>query len=201
MTAQDYMKILAEDLHSAVVSTIGEDGYPETRAIDMMLWDESGIYFLTAKGKNFYKQLMEQKYLALTAVKDKKSISLRGRIRNIGTEKLDEIFEKNSYMKEIYPEGTRSPLEVFLLYEGSGEYFDISIPSHIVRDVFSIGKKAAKYPGYYVGDACIGCKLCYSVCPQKCIDISKKPVEIDQARCLRCGQCAEICPKQTIERR
>lgn len=201
MTAQDYMKILAEDLHSAVVSTIGEDGHPETRAIDMMLWDESGIYFLTAKGKNFYKQLMEQKYLALTAVKDKKSISLRGRIRNIGTEKLDEIFEKNSYMKDIYPEGTRSPLEVFLLYEGCGEYFDISTPSHIVRDAFSIGKKTAKHSGYYVGDACIGCKLCYSVCPQKCIDISKKPVEIDQARCLRCGQCAEICPKQTIERR
>lgn len=29
-------------------------------------------------------------------------------------------------------------------------------------------------------DGCIGCKLCYSVCPQKCIDISKIPVEIDQ---------------------
>lgn len=23
-------------------------------------------------------------------------------------------------------------------------------------------------------DACIGCKLCYSKCPQKCIDISEK---------------------------
>ena len=92
MTAQDYMKILVEDLHSAVVSTIGDDGHPETRTIDMMLWDDEGVYFLTAKGKNFYKQLMEQKYLALTAVKDKKSISLRGRIRNIGTGKLNEIF-------------------------------------------------------------------------------------------------------------
>lgn len=104
MTAQNYMKILVEDLHSAVVSTIGGDGHPETRTIDMMLWDDEGVYFLTAKGKNFYKQLMEQKYLALTAVKDKKSISLRGRIRNIGTGKLNEIFEKNPYMKEIYPE-------------------------------------------------------------------------------------------------
>lgn len=99
MTAQDYMKILVEDLHSAVVSTIGDDGHPETRTIDMMLWDDKGVYFLTAKGKNFYKQLMEQKYLALTAVKDKKSISLRGRIRNIGTGKLNEIFEKKSIRK------------------------------------------------------------------------------------------------------
>ena len=200
MTAQDYMKILVEDLHSAVVSTIGDDGHPETRTIDMMLWDDKGVYFLTAKGKNFYKQLMEQKYLALAAVKDKKSISLRGRIRNIGTRKLNEIFEKNPYMKEIYPEGTRSPLEIFLLYEGSGEYFDISVPSHVVRDAFSVGSGTVRRSGYYVGADCIGCKLCYSVCPQKCIDISKKPVEINQNRCLRCGKCAQICPKQTIEK-
>ena len=50
-------------------------------------------------------------------------------------------------------------------------------------------------------DLCIGCKLCYFVCPQKCIDITKKPVVIDQHHCLHCGRCAEICPKQTIEKR
>ena len=48
---------------------------------------------------------------------------------------------------------------------------------------------------------CIGCKLCDSVCPQKCIDITKKPVVIDQHHCLHCGRCAEICPKQTTEKR
>lgn len=103
-------------------------------------------------------------------------------------------------MKEIYPEGTRSPLEVFLLYEGSGEYFDISVPSHVVRDSFAVGSGIVRRSGYYVGADCIGCKLCYSVCPQKCIDISQKPVEIEQNRCLRCGKCAQICPKQTIEK-
>ncbi|MDE6925813.1 MAG: 4Fe-4S binding protein [Acetatifactor sp.] len=46
-----------------------------------------------------------------------------------------------------------------------------------------------------------GCKLCYSVCPQKCIDISGKPVVIDRNCCLHCGQCAEICPKQVIGKR
>ena len=45
--------------------------------------------------------------------------------------------------------------------------------------------------GYHVGKDCIDCKLCYSVCPQKCIDISKKPVEINQNHCLHCGRCAE----------
>ncbi|MBC5649913.1 MULTISPECIES: 4Fe-4S binding protein [Blautia] len=47
----------------------------------------------------------------------------------------------------------------------------------------------------------MGCKLCYSVCPQKCIDISKIPVEIDQNHCLHCGRCVETCPAQAIMKR
>ena len=121
-----YLKSLVENIHSTTIATIGADGHPQTRVIDMMLYDEQGVYFLTAKGKAFYAQLMEQGYIALSATKDKISISLRGKIKNIGSEKLDEIFEKNTYMQSIYPGDTRSALEVFCLYEADGEYFDIS---------------------------------------------------------------------------
>lgn len=62
-------------------------------------------------------------------------------------------------------------------------------------------KAEAVYTGYYIGKDCIGCKLCYSVCPQKCIDISSVPVVINQNHCLHCGRCAEICPKQCIVKR
>ena len=196
-----YVKILVEEIHSTTVATIGEDGHPQTRAIDMMLYDENGVYFLTAKGKAFYQQLMEQQFLALSGTKDKKAVSLRGKIKNIGSEKLDEIFEKNTYMQQIYPGDTRDALEVFCLYEAQGEYFDISNPSHIVRDTIIIGDVKEKETGYFVTEKCIGCKLCYSVCPQKCIDISKKPVEINQKHCLHCGKCFEICPKRAIVKR
>ena len=201
MQRNDYLKLLVEDIHSTTVATIGADGHPQTRVIDMMLWDDQGVYFLTAKGKAFYAQLMEQGYIALSATKDKISISLRGKIRNIGSEKLNEIFEKNTYMQSIYPGDTRSALEVFCLYEADGEYFDISEPAHVTRDSITIGQAHAVQTGYFVGVGCIGCKLCYSVCPQKCIDISKKPVVIDQHRCLHCGRCAEVCPKRAIEKR
>lgn len=201
MQKNDYLKCLVEDIHSSVIATLDSSGRPQTRVIDMMLWDNSGVYFLTAKGKAFYAQLMAQGYVSLSATKNKISISLRGKIKNIGSEKLDEIFEKNTYMQGIYPGYTRTALEVFQLYDAEGEYFDISDPTHIVRDSFRIGEGEAKASGYFVGAKCIGCKLCYSVCPQKCIDISKIPVEIDQHHCLHCGRCAEICPKQTIERR
>ena len=77
----------------------------------------------------------------------------------------------------------------------------ISNPSNIVRDTITIGKTEAVQTGYFVGKDCIGCKLCYSVCPQKCIDIFSVPVTINQNHCLHCGRCAEICPKQCIEKR
>lgn len=201
MQGMKYVKILVEEIHSTTAATIGEDGHPQTRAIDMMLYDENGVYFLTAKGKAFYQQLMEQQFLALSGTKDKKAVSLRGKIKNIGSEKLDEIFEKNTYMQQIYPGDTRDAIEVFCLYEAQGEYFDISDPSHIVRDTIIIGDAEEKKTGYFVTEKCIGCKLCYSVCPQKCIDISKKPVEIDQKHCLHCGKCFEICPKRAIIKR
>ena len=201
MTQNDYLKLLVEDIHSTAVATIGADGHPQTRVIDMMLRDGQGVYFPTARGKAFYAQLMEQGYIALSAAKDKISISLRGKIRNIGSEKLDEIFERNTYMQSIYPGDTRSALEVFCLHEADGEYFDIRDPAHIVRDSFTIGKTAREAPGYYVGTGCTGCGACIPVCPQRCIDTSGTTAVIDQHRCLHCGRCAEVCPRQAIEKR
>lgn len=200
MTKTDYLKLLVEDIHSTTVATIGSDGHPQTRIIDMMYYDDEGVYFLTAKGKAFYAQLMEQQYVAISATKEKVAVSLRGKIKNIGKKNLDIMIEKNPYMKEIYPGDTREALEVFCLYEAQGEYFDISNPSNIVRDTIVIGDEVAKQSGYFVGEGCIGCKLCYSVCPQKCIDISSVPVVINQNHCLHCGRCAQICPKQCIKK-
>ena len=94
--------LLVEGIHSTTIATIGADGHPQTRVIDMMLYDERGVYFLTAKGKAFYAQLMEQGFIALSATKDKKAISLCGKVKNIDLEKLDILFEKNPYMKQIY---------------------------------------------------------------------------------------------------
>lgn len=198
---ENYLRLLTEDIHSATIATLDKHGKPVTRIIDIMLYDDKGIYFLTAKGKAFYQQLMEQKYISLSATKDKISVSLRGNIRNIGKDKLDDIFEKNTYMQKIYPNDTRGALEVFQLYRAHGEFFDISDPANVTRATITIGEAREAIGGYFIGIACIGCKLCYSVCPQKCIDISCKPVVIDQNHCLRCGSCAEICPKQTIEKR
>lgn len=110
----NYLKMLVDEFHSTVVATLDQQGYPQTRAIDMMLYDEKGIYFLTAKGKAFYQQLIQQNYMSLTALKDKRAISLKGKVKCIHHTYLKEIFQKNTYMQKIYPENTRDILEVFV---------------------------------------------------------------------------------------
>ena len=104
-------------------------------------------------------------------------------------------------MEKIYPDVcSRSVLTVFKIYEGIGEWFDLTkLP--IERNSFSFGIAQPAENGYFVTEKCIGCKLCYSKCPQKCIDITQKPVVIKQEHCLHCGNCFEICPARAIERR
>ena len=118
-------------------------------------------------------------------------------MKNIKHEKLQEFFEKNDYMKKIYPNiQARDGLEVFCFEQFSGEYFDRS-QKPILRISFSYNQSLPK-GGYHMLEECIGCHKCYEVCPQKCIDINQKPVKIIHEYCLHCAKCKEICPKQVI---
>ena len=206
MRTKNYLEYIVKEMHSAVFATVDKEGRPVTCAIDIMDYDESGLYFLTAKGKNFYDRLKANENIAFTAMKGEDTlscvaVSVRGRAREIGPDMLPALFAKNPYMEKIYPdERSRSALTVFKICEGTGEWFDLS-KQPIERASFSFGGAQAKESGYFVTDKCIGCKLCYSKCPQKCIDISRKPVVIQQEHCLHCGNCYEICPARAVERR
>lgn len=206
MEAKDYLRFIAREIHTTVVATADEQGLPVTCAIDIMDSDENSLYFLTAKGKRFYERLKRQGYIALTGIKGENTmtsaaVSLRGKVRELDTQYTEVLFDKNPYMYEIYPtEESRSAIRVFQLYEGTGEWFDLS-KKPVERAKFSFGGAEEIEESYFVTDQCIGCKLCYSKCPQKCIDIRVKPVVINQNHCLHCGNCFEICPMRAIVKR
>lgn len=215
MKTSDFLKILKNDIHTTIMATVDEEGHPVTRVIDIMLVDDQTLYFITAKGKAFYRQLMEQGFVSISGAcggegMDKKeasihmkAISIRGVVKNIGSERLEEIFEKNPYMKEIYPDAaSRRALEVFCIPEGMGEFFDLSAKP-IQRESFIVGLQSEnaekKSDGYYITDACIGCRACTEVCPQKCIAADSIPFKIHQKNCLHCGNCLAVCPVAAVK--
>lgn len=206
MEAKDYLHFIVHEIHTTVVATVDDTGLPVTCAIDMMDSDENSLYFLTAKGKSFYNRLIKSKYLSLTGLKgedtmSRMAISVRGKVRELGAGKVSELFRKNQYMYEIYPdEESRSAIRVFQIFEGSGEWFDLS-KKPVERANFSFGGAETISEGYFITGKCIGCKFCYSKCPQKCIDINRKPAIIQQNNCLHCGNCFEICPAKAVIKR
>lgn len=168
METKDYLKILKEEIHSTVIATVDREGLPVARVIDIMLVDDNSLYFITAKGKEFYHQLTEKPYVAISGMcggegtMNKKAISIRGKVRNIGSSRLSEVFEKNPYMAEIYPEEeSRMALEAFQVYEGNGEFFDLSVkPIH--RAGFVLGKeghKSVHIGGFFITHKCQECCL------------------------------------------
>ena len=126
------MSLYSWEIHRTIVATVDDEGLPVTAAIDMMDADVESLYFLTAKGKGFYDRLTKRKFLAFTAMKGEDTmssvaVSVRGKVRELGYEKIPELFEKNPYMHQIYPtEESMHALTVFQIYEGTGEWFDLS---------------------------------------------------------------------------
>ena len=206
METKDYLNYIVHEIHRTIVATVDDEGLPVTAAIDMMDCDDDSLYFLTAKGKGFYDRLIKRKFLAFTAMKGEDTmstvaVSIRGKVRELGYDRIPELFEKNPYMHQIYPtEESMKALTVFQIYEGSGEWFDLS-KKPIERASFTFGGSEKKTEGYYITDSCIGCGNCVSVCPQNCIRQAGVPFQIEQDHCLHCGNCMNACPVGAVVRR
>ena len=112
MQTRDYLKYIVEEIHSTVFATVDEKGCPVTCAIDMMDCDESGLYFLTAKGKKFYERLKTNENIAFTAMKGEDTlscvaVSVQGKAREIGPGRLPDLFHNVPAISLPYLKSTR----------------------------------------------------------------------------------------------
>lgn len=197
------LRFLVDEIHSVAAATVDAQGLSVTCAADVMDCDEYGLYFITARGKGFYRRLKARGYLALTGLRGRgtmscTAVSVRGRVRELGPGPLPRLLEKNPYMNKIYPTvESRAVLTVFQLYTGSGEWFDLS-KTPIERATFTIGGGVPEGGGYFISGRCDGCGLCAAACPQGCIDLTAVPAVIRQQNCLRCGGCQAVCPRNAV---
>lgn len=201
MDVRECFRILRE-IKDVSFATVDQMGRPQIRIIDIMLVEEEKVYFLTARGKDFYQELMERPAVAVCAMtKDYEMIRLTGEIIKLEeqTDWIDEMFMHNPVMNDVYPGDSRYVLEPFCICRGTVEYFNLGC-SPIQRQSFSFGDGDCAEKGFVITDACAGCGQCMKKCPQNCI-IEGSPYKIQQENCLHCGLCREVCPADAVRKK
>ena len=177
------------------------DGKPENRIIDVMMVEDDKLYFLTARGKAFHKQLQDGLSVAISGMTpDYLAVRVKGKITAVGRSWLDRVFEKNPMMNDLYPGEKRDILDPFCLYSGVGETFDLgSHPPQ--RERFAFGDHQVSLPGYRINDACTACGICLEACPIKAVLLDDDGnYLIEASRCIECGRCFEHCPSNAIDK-
>lgn len=196
MNNQKYFDIMRE-IKDVSFATVDKDGHPQVRIIDIMFTEDEKLYFVTARGKSFYRELMDSKEVAVAGMnKAWQTVRLSGKVKQVEQNLLERVFAENPSMNSVYPGKSRYILEVFCLYEGQGEFFDLGKDS-VFRKSFDFGNAVCEKKGFQITNRCIGCGSCEKNCPQHCIDAGE-PYVIEQSHCLHCGLCSECCPVDAV---
>lgn len=184
-------------------ATVDAAGAPQLRNISAIHYEPDAIYFFTARGKDFCRELLaDGRVQALGYTRYKKMIRLSGRAVPVPQEEqarwIETIFSEQPYLANVYPGDTRDIGIVFVIRQATIEYFNLGVRP-IFRETYSVNGGQAAPKGYRITDACIGCGRCAANCPQSCITPGQ-PYAIQPQHCLHCGNCFEHCPVQAIVR-
>ena len=184
-------------------ATVDEHGAPQIRNISAIHYEPEAMYFFTAKGKDFCRQLLSDgRVQILGYMKYKEMIRLSAKARPAAEQEkwINTIFEEQPYLSNVYPGDTKNLAGIiFEITDGEIEYFHLGV-NPIFRENYTIGRGKIIERGYQITDTCIGCGTCAENCPQRCIEPGT-PYQIQQEHCLYCGNCHAVCPVQAVEKR
>lgn len=189
---------MLREIKSVVISSV-KDGVPQSRIIDIMHYDEGGVYFITSVTKPFYRQLMANNKVAITGMtKECVQVRLVGEVEKLSQEMLEDIFKKNPALIDLFP-GENKVFFPFYLSKGKGEIFDLSGKNEKMNRVrFAFGGDVVNASGCTITDNCIECGKCKDICPFDAIK-EGTPFIINPRKCDECGLCHSVCPVDAIE--
>lgn len=184
-------------------ATVGLDGTPQIRCISAIHYEPEKLYFFTARGKDFCRELLEDGQVQILAyTRYKEMIRVSAKVFPVAEAEqknyIDLIFQEQPYLKNVYPGKTREIGIVFAIRDMQIEYFNLGV-NPIFREQYHVGNGMSKPKGYAITSHCIGCGTCVKGCPQRCIKTGT-PYYIIQENCLHCGNCFEHCPVKAIRR-
>ncbi|EGN57356.1 hypothetical protein PRBRB14_22850 [Hallella multisaccharivorax DSM 17128] len=181
------------------VATVDEDGRPQVRCVSAIHYEPDAIYFYTARGKSFARQLEASGWVQMEGMtKYKEMIRLSGKVKKADDQQKwkDKVFEEQPYLINVYPGNTREIGVIYEIRNATIEWFWLGTHP-IERRYFTTGNAQWKPKGYQISDECIACGTCETVCPEGAID-EGEPFVIRQNNCLQCGNCFEHCPVEAI---
>lgn len=139
-TNQEFLDFVVNEIHNAVVSTARKDDLPASQVCDMLLNKNEKLYMVTSYKNPFFDDLVANGHVNVDGYKgngtmDSCGFSIHGTIKNVDHKYLDELFEKNQYLYEIYADdikGAKKELRVLEITPIKAGYLD-----HRTKPIFN----------------------------------------------------------------
>lgn len=185
-------------------ATVDADGAPQVRNISAIHYEGTDLYFLTARGKPFARQLLRDGRVQISGyTRFKETIRLSGRALPVPeAEQIrwrNVIYAEQPYLENVYPGETKNIDTIFVIKDYTIEYFCLSTQP-ITREYFAVGNAEIRPKGYEIDELlCVACGTCAGVCPQSAV-AAGETYRILPNHCLHCGNCFDICPVGAVER-
>lgn len=128
---EEFLEFAINEVHNVDVATT-HHGAPSAQVCDLVLNKNGKLYIVTSSQNPFFQDLIHQPKVIINGYKgdgtmDSCGFSIRGTIKNVEHEYIDEIFEKNDYLNEIYAndiEGAKEDLRVLEITPKEAAYLD-----------------------------------------------------------------------------